>query len=89
MTSAFYLGLLIVGMWQPADVRNGSDQTERVFVFGTQYVDEPICMAVNSDPQTDGDCFDEDDGRYFYHQDANYNVVALTDKIGRAVEHYE
>ncbi len=29
-------------------------------------------------------------GRFcFYHQDANYNVVALTDKTGWVVEHYE
>jgi len=75
-----------------AEVRNNSGQAERIFVFGTQYVHELICMAVNTDvpdPYQPSNCFDPDDEHYFYHQDANYNVVALTDKTGRPVEHCE
>jgi len=33
--------------------------------------------------------FTPEDCLYIYHQDANYNVAALTDKTGRPVEHYE
>ena len=73
--------------WNVFETRNGSNQSTRQWVWGTQYVDEVLLMDVNGDPATSNDC-DPDtaaqgelgqDRRYFYHQDRNWNVVALTE----------
>jgi hypothetical protein len=94
--------------WRPVEERNGSNQAVRQYLFGTQYTDEPILVDVNSVPGTDNDCnpdvtttpetnaSDPADQRYFYHQDRNWNVVALTAHDpnaqnaanGRVVERY-
>ena len=58
--------------------------------MGTQYTDEIVFMDVNGDPSTGNDCNPDvsasgenvespADHRYFYQQDRNWNVVALTD----------
>jgi len=58
--------------------------------FGTQYMDEILAMGVDTD--NDGDCLDFDDTtsnpeggaeRYFYCQDANWNVIALRSRRRR------
>ena len=54
------------------------------FVYGTQYVDEPLVYDRNLD--ADADCLEATDARYFYHQDANYRVVMLTDEDAGVVE---
>jgi len=73
--------------WQLVEVRNGSDIAERQFVWGTQYIDEAICMDVDTD--SDGDCVDADGSkRYFYLQDANYNVIAIR-RNSTIIERYE
>jgi len=81
--------------WQLLEVRNGSDQAERQFVWGATYIDEAIVMDVDTD--NDGDCLDFDDTssnpdggaeRYFYCQDANWNVIALRHG-SEIVERYE
>jgi len=72
---------------QLLEVRNASDQAERQFVWGTQYIDEAIVMDVDTD--NDGDCLDAGGSkRYFYCQDGNYNVVALREG-SNIVERYE
>ena len=66
------------------------------FVYGTQYIDEPLVYDRNEDPNEDDSCLEVDDGedadgdssRYFYHQDANFRVVALTDESAGVVERY-
>jgi hypothetical protein len=66
--------------WQILEMRNGSGQASRQFVYGTQYVDEPLLTDVNEDPGTDNYCdpdTDSGDRRYVYAQDRNWNVVAL------------
>jgi hypothetical protein len=81
--------------WRLAELRNGSDQTLGQWTWGTQYIDEPVCYDRNTDAGTDNDCLDVDEGankgsqRYFYHQDANYRVVMLTDESANVVERYE
>jgi RHS repeat-associated protein len=72
--------------WQIVETRNGSNQSTRQWVWGTQYVDEVILMDVNGNPGNSNDCDpdytpqgDGQDRRYFYHQDRNWNVVALTE----------
>ncbi len=80
--------------WQILEMRNGSNQATRQFVYGTQYVDEPLCMDVNATPNAENDCDpdvvsqgDLNDRRYTYAQDRNWNVVALLetdDGIGAA-----
>jgi RHS repeat-associated protein len=79
--------------WQILETRNASGQATRQWVWGTRYVDEVLFMDVNGRPDQENDC-DPDvltdgeqteqseadkDRRYFYHQDRNWNVVALTE----------
>jgi RHS repeat-associated protein len=89
--------------WNIFETRNGSNQATRQWVWGTRYVDEVLFMDVNGSPASDNDC-DPDttvggmesgyDRRYFYHQDRNWNVVALTEYAdgvgtnGRVAERY-
>ena len=87
--------------WRIFETRNGSNQSTRQWLWGTQYIDEPVCMDVNSSPTHSSDC-DPDtsdpgggtDRRYFYHQDRNFNVVALIETddgagtAGRIAERY-
>jgi hypothetical protein len=87
--------------WQILEARNGSNQATRQWVWGTQYVDEPLLMDVNGEPGTNNTC-DPDvtdatsikDRRYYYQQDRNWNVVALFEAddtqgtAGRCVERY-
>ena len=83
--------------WRILETRNGSNQTTRQWVWGTKYTDEILFMDVNGDPTSDNDCDPDSDAansRYFYHQDRNWNVVALTEydtsgeTDGRIVERY-
>jgi len=87
--------------WRIFETRNGSNQSTRQWLWGTQYIDEPVCMDVNSSPTHANDC-DPDtsdpgggtDRRYYYHQDRNFNVVALLETddglgtAGRVAERY-
>jgi hypothetical protein len=87
--------------WQILEARNGSNQATRQWVWGTQYVDEPLLMDVNGEPGTNNTC-DPDvtdatsvkDRRYYCQQDRNWNVVALLEAddtqgtAGRCVERY-
>jgi RHS repeat-associated protein len=75
--------------WRLVEVRNASDQVLGQFVYGTQYIDEPLRYDRNTDVGTDDDCLDEGSAAYFYHQDANYRVVMLTDENADVVERYE
>ncbi|HSW46240.1 MAG TPA: hypothetical protein VLM89_11790, partial [Phycisphaerae bacterium] len=84
--------------WQLLEVATGdtaqSHQARRQFVWGTRYIDEAICMDV--DTGDDGDCTNEESRRFFYMQDANWNVVALAETtevdqqpVTSIVERYE
>jgi hypothetical protein len=81
--------------WNVFETRNGSNQSTRQWVWGlggtgilpVGYVDELVLMDVNGNAGNSNDC-DPDtaaqgesgqDRRYFYHQDRNWNVVALTE----------
>jgi RHS repeat-associated protein len=94
-----------VARWNVFETRNGSNQSTRQWVWGSRYVDEAVFMDVNDRPTVENDC-DPDttvaaeisapqfDRRFFYHQDRNWNVVALSeyaDGVGtnaRVVERY-
>jgi hypothetical protein len=72
-------------LWRMVETRNGSNQTIAQYFWGTQYVDEILYADVNGDPTESNDCDPDDqtgestaDTRYFYHQDRNWNVVALS-----------
>ncbi|MFO0836972.1 MAG: RHS repeat-associated core domain-containing protein [Phycisphaerae bacterium] len=80
--------------WRLIEERDGSDRTLAQTVYGTQYIDEPICRDRNTDPvaggSPDNDCLDSGGSqRYFYHQDANYRVTLLTGETGGVVERYD
>jgi RHS repeat-associated protein len=94
-----------VARWNVFETRNGSNQATRQWVWGSRYVDEVVFMDVNDRPNVENDC-DPDttlaaeisapqfDRRFFYHQDRNWNVVALTEYAdgagtnARVVERY-
>ena len=77
--------------WQILETRNGSSQATRQWVWGTRYVDEVLFMDVNGDPATSNICDADDPNktagtrRYFYHQDRNWNVVALSEYGGDGI----
>ncbi len=88
--------------WRVIEERDNDGSAGRVLaqtVYGTEYIDEPVCRDRNLDVSTDStpasdDCLDGSGGtsgsvRYFYHQDANYRVAALTNEAGTVVERYE
>jgi RHS repeat-associated protein len=94
-----------VARWNVFETRNGSNQATRQWVWGSRYVDEVVFMDVNDRPSVENDC-DPDttlaaeigapqfDRRFFYHQDRNWNVVALSEYAdgagtnARVVERY-
>ncbi len=86
--------------WQLLEIRTATydgegtltgDKPRQQFVWGSQYIDEAVCMDVDTDG--DGVCNDLGDTpagsrRFFYCQDANYNVIALREG-STIVERYE
>ena len=71
--------------WQCIEEReyDGGDaawELRRQYVYGSQYIDEPVLF--DSDTDTDGVM----DASYWYLQDTNYNVVALTKASGATIE---
>jgi len=61
---------------QIIETRDGSDNMVAQFIHGTRYIDELVMMRA------------ADKGDLYYHQDANWNVIALTDQGGSVVERY-
>ena len=54
-------------------------------MYGGTYIDE--VLVFDKDTDDDGDCTDAGgSSRYFYAQQANWNVVAVTDSSGDTVE---
>ena len=64
------------GGWKIIETRDGSGNLYQQFIHGTQYIDELVMMRV------------KDKGDLYVHQDANWNVIALTDLGGNVVERY-
>ncbi|MBD3235189.1 MAG: hypothetical protein GF330_00605, partial [Candidatus Eisenbacteria bacterium] len=62
--------------WRIIETRDGSDNMVQQLIHGTQYIDELVMMRV------------ADKGDLYVHQDANFNVIALTDLGGHLVERY-
>ena len=65
--------------WQCVEEREldgGTWVMRRQYVYGGQYIDEPVLF----DNDTDGD--EDIDVSYWYLHDTNYNVVALADNAG-------
>jgi RHS repeat-associated protein len=58
-------------------------QPSRKFVYGA-YVDEPLLMLSCSELAGGG----RTETAYYYHQDRNFNVIALTDDTGQVVDRY-
>jgi len=68
--------------WDSADSRW---EPRRQYVEGGTYIDEHLIF--DKDTDDDGDCTDAGGSeRYFYCQQANWNVVAVTDSNGDTVE---
>jgi hypothetical protein len=55
---------------------NGSDEVTLQVYPHARYIDEVVGLRV------------KDQGRLYAHQDANWNVTALTDLTGRVIEQY-
>ena len=63
--------------WKIIETRDGSANLYQQFIHGTQYIDEIVMARIANK----GECY--------VHQDANWNVVALTDMGGNVLERYE
>ncbi len=64
-----------------------ADAPVRQFVWGSRYIDEIVCMDVDTD--SDGDCLDAGgSARQHYLQDANWNVLAVREGTD-VIERYE
>ena len=63
--------------WKMIETRDGSGNLYQQFIHGTQYIDEIVMTRI------------ADQGEYYVHQDANWNVIALTDMGGNVLERYE
>ncbi len=96
----FYAGWRVVEVtnWDPSAFGDYDHTTADVlgqFVYGTQYVDEPVRYDRNLDVGTNDSCIGgggegaSSDASYYYHQDANYRVIAVTDEAGNVVERYD
>ena len=72
--------------WQLLEIDSADNVARQQFVWGTNYIDEAVCMDV--DTGTDGNCTDGSSRHFFYCQDANWNVVALREGAS-VVERYE
>ncbi len=73
--------------WQLLEIDNASNVARQQFVWGSNYIDEAVCMDVDTD--NDGDCTDSGGSRRFYYmQDANWNVTGLREGTS-VVERYE
>lgn len=73
--------------WRVVEERDGSDVVLAQTVWGIEYIDAPVCRDRNTgDPASEPACTDSGDERYFYHQDANFRVVALSNEDGEVVE---
>ncbi len=80
--------------WRVIEERDNSANTLAQTVYGTEYIDAPVCRDRNTDVTAGGspddDCLDSGgSARYFYHQDANFRVVAMTDESAAVVERYD
>jgi len=61
---------------QIIETRDGSNNVVQQFIHGTQYIDELVMVRVASK------------GDLYVHQDANWNVIGLTDLGGHLIERY-
>ena len=71
----------------PSPTRDGADCTLKQHLWGARYVDDLVQIAVNDDPTdaNEADC----ESFYYPMQNANFNVIGLTDANGTLVERYE
>ncbi|MCI0541732.1 MAG: DUF6531 domain-containing protein [Verrucomicrobiales bacterium] len=66
--------------WQVVEERDGpSGQTEVSYVYGQTYIDEPLQMQRTANHPLGA-------GTFFYHQNARYDVIAVTDNTGTVAE---
>ena len=70
--------------YQIIEERNGSDQPIKDHVWGLTYVDEAVQTRVNTTPTSTATW-----AAYYPLQDANYNVLGVTDASGVLAERYE
>ena len=73
--------------WRLLETRLDNGNTAKQYVWGGRYIDELVQVSVNTDPYDAG----EQDCETFYYpvQNANFNVIGLTDADGVLVERYE
>ncbi len=62
---------------QIIETRDGSSNVVAQFIHGTRYIDELVMARIT------------DKGEFYTHQDANWNVIALTDLGGSVLERYD
>lgn len=74
--------------WQLLETHDASENVLKQHVWGLEYIDELIQIAVNRDVYIDT-TEDQCEQVYFALQDAHYNVIGLATAGGHLVERYE
>ena len=71
----------------PSPTRDAAGCTLKQHLWGARYVDDLVQIAVNDDPTdaNEADC----ESFYYPMQNANFNVMGLSDANGTLVERYE
>ena len=71
----------------PSPTRDAAGCTLKQHLWGARYVDDLVQIAVNDDPTdaNEADC----ESFYYPMQNANFNVIGLSDANGTLVERYE
>ncbi len=72
--------------WKMLEVRNGSDEVLKQYVWSLRYIDSPILRDENKN--SDGDCTDGADERIYYVADVNMNITCLTNENRGVLERY-
>ncbi|MFP4054841.1 MAG: RHS repeat-associated core domain-containing protein, partial [Phycisphaerae bacterium] len=80
---------------QMVEVRNNLSQVLKQYVWGLQYIDELVQVAINQDPVNATSCAtggrtENACERFFWAlQDVNYNVLGIVTRSGGLIERYE
>ena len=70
---------------QMVEMRDGSGQTIKQYVWGRMYIDELVQVGINIVPASNDNC----DHFFYALQDANFNVMGIVNHAGRLLERYE
>jgi hypothetical protein len=73
--------------WKMVEMQDASANVLKQWVWGLEYIDELVQIAINDDPADGMESVCET--TYYALQNANYNVIGLVESDGDLIERYE